>query len=140
MNTIEFEVNHYGRKIHIPRRYQRELKEGRLKVTVICEPIEDENKDSICELRKVGKENIFCEIPKTGQKKKKRRISDEEKETTPLIDLAIKILNLDKQVSVSYLQRNLRIGYNRAKSLVEELDERGLIEPPGENNKRKIIK
>ncbi len=140
MNTIEFEVNHYGRKIHIPRKYQRELKEGRLKVTVICEPIEDENKDSICELRKVGKENIFCEIPKTGQKKKKRRITDEEKETVPLIDLAIKILNLDKQVSVSYLQRNLRIGYNRAKSLVEELDERGLIEPPGENNKRKIIK
>ena len=53
---------------------------------------------------------------------------------------ALEVVILDRKVSTSYLQRRLKIGYNRAAEIVELLEERQVVGPPsGSGNKREIL-
>ncbi len=53
---------------------------------------------------------------------------------------ALEVVILDRKASTSYLQRRLKIGYNRAAELVEMMEERGIVGPPsGSGNKREIL-
>ena len=45
----------------------------------------------------------------------------------------------DKRASTSYLQRRLKIGYNRAATLIETLEENGVISAPNHAGKREIL-
>ena len=45
-----------------------------------------------------------------------------------------------EKTSTSYLQRRMRIGYNRAANLIEMMEERGYLSPPIGNKPRKILK
>jgi S-DNA-T family DNA segregation ATPase FtsK/SpoIIIE len=52
---------------------------------------------------------------------------------------AVDIVLTDKKVSISYLQRKLQVGYNRAARIVEELEENGIVSSPDHTGKRKIL-
>ncbi len=53
---------------------------------------------------------------------------------------ALEIVVLDRKASTSYLQRRLRIGYNRAAELIDQMEERGIVGPPsGSGSKRDIL-
>jgi S-DNA-T family DNA segregation ATPase FtsK/SpoIIIE len=53
---------------------------------------------------------------------------------------ALEVIIIDRKASTSYLQRRLRIGYNRAAELIEEMEKRGIVGPPsGSGNKRDIM-
>lgn len=53
---------------------------------------------------------------------------------------ALEIILSSHQASTSYLQRRLKIGYNRAADLIDLFEERGIIGPPsGSGNKRQIL-
>ncbi len=52
---------------------------------------------------------------------------------------AMAIVLRDKRASTSYLQRRLKIGYNRAATLVEQLEENGVISGPNHAGKREIL-
>ncbi|MDX2082894.1 MAG: DNA translocase FtsK, partial [Rickettsiales bacterium] len=41
--------------------------------------------------------------------------------------------------SISYVQRQLRIGYNRAATLIEKMEADGIITPPNISGKRELI-
>ena len=56
-----------------------------------------------------------------------------------LIDQAIEIIRRDRKASISYIQRRLRIGYNRAATIVEELEEKGVVGPAKAGGKREIL-
>jgi S-DNA-T family DNA segregation ATPase FtsK/SpoIIIE len=56
----------------------------------------------------------------------------------PLIKEALEIISAHGRASTSYLQRRLRIGYNRAACLIEEMEKRRLIGPLVGNNPREI--
>ena len=45
----------------------------------------------------------------------------------------------DRKCSTSYIQRRLSIGYNRAASLVERMEQEGLVGPANHVGKREII-
>jgi len=45
----------------------------------------------------------------------------------------------DKRASTSYLQRRLKIGYNRAATLIEQLEEEGVISAPDHAGRREIL-
>lgn len=45
----------------------------------------------------------------------------------------------DKKPTISYIQRRLGIGYNKAASLMERMEEEGIVSPPDANNKRHIL-
>jgi hypothetical protein len=57
----------------------------------------------------------------------------------PLLDQAIEIILRDQRASTSYLQRCLRIGYNRAANLVEEMEARGIVGPQIGSTPREIL-
>ncbi len=52
---------------------------------------------------------------------------------------AIEIVRRDKKTSISYLQRRLGIGYNKAATLVERMETDGVLSAPDANNKRHIL-
>jgi S-DNA-T family DNA segregation ATPase FtsK/SpoIIIE len=45
----------------------------------------------------------------------------------------------DKRASTSYIQRRLKIGYNKAATLIERLEEEGVISAPNHAGKRTIL-
>jgi len=58
---------------------------------------------------------------------------------TELYDKAVAIVLRDKKASTSYVQRRLSIGYNRAASLIERMEQEGLISPANHAGKREIL-
>ena len=54
-------------------------------------------------------------------------------------DQAVAIVLRDRKVSTSYIQRRLSIGYNRAASLIERMEQEGLISPANHAGKREIL-
>jgi DNA segregation ATPase FtsK/SpoIIIE, S-DNA-T family len=45
----------------------------------------------------------------------------------------------DKKASTSYIQRRLQIGYNRAASLMERMENEGIVGPANHAGKREIL-
>ncbi len=56
-----------------------------------------------------------------------------------LYEQAKEIVLRDKKPTVSYIQRRLGIGYNKAASLIERMEEEGVVSAPDANNKRQIL-
>lgn len=52
---------------------------------------------------------------------------------------AVAIVKRDRKASTSYVQRQLRIGYNRAAIIIERMEEEGILSEPGHSGKREIL-
>ncbi|MCY4259580.1 MAG: DNA translocase FtsK 4TM domain-containing protein [Rhodobacteraceae bacterium] len=53
---------------------------------------------------------------------------------------AVAIIMRDEKVSVSYVQRKMEIGYNKAARIVERMEEEGIISPANHVGKREILR
>jgi S-DNA-T family DNA segregation ATPase FtsK/SpoIIIE len=60
-------------------------------------------------------------------------------ESDPLYDEAVRIVTESRRASVSGVQRRLRIGYNRAARLVEEMEAAGVVGPLQSNGSREVL-
>ncbi|MFO1372015.1 MAG: DNA translocase FtsK 4TM domain-containing protein [Candidatus Competibacteraceae bacterium] len=60
-------------------------------------------------------------------------------ETDPLYDEAVRIVTESRRASVSGVQRRLRIGYNRAARMIEEMEAAGVIGPLQSNGNREVL-
>ncbi len=57
-----------------------------------------------------------------------------------VIKRALEVIVLDRRASTSYIQRRLKIGYNRAAEIMDLLESRNIVGPPsGSGNKRDIL-
>ncbi|MDH3580338.1 MAG: DNA translocase FtsK, partial [Hyphomicrobiales bacterium] len=56
-----------------------------------------------------------------------------------LYDQAVAIVLRDGKASTSYIQRRLSIGYNRAATLIERMEEEGVISAANNAGKREIL-
>jgi S-DNA-T family DNA segregation ATPase FtsK/SpoIIIE len=56
-----------------------------------------------------------------------------------MYDKAVYIVTTTRNASISWVQRQLRIGYNRAARLVEEMEKQGVVSPPDHTNKREVL-
>ena len=56
-----------------------------------------------------------------------------------LFDQAVAVVARDRKASTSYIQRRLQIGYNRAASLIERMEDEGMIGPADHAGKREIF-
>jgi len=54
-------------------------------------------------------------------------------------DQAVAIVLRDRKASTSYIQRRLSVGYNKAASLIERMEQEGLISPANHAGKREIL-
>jgi ribosomal protein S25 len=59
-------------------------------------------------------------------------------EDDPIFDEAVEVVMKTKRASASFLQRRLKIGYNRAARLIELMEEKGIIGPPRGSKPRDI--
>ncbi len=79
-------------------------------------------------IKKQGKpeftEDIFKEIPTDS-----KGAEDSEDEYDEKYDEALEIVAKDRQASISYIQRRLRIGYNRAARIIETMEREGVVGP-----------
>ena len=60
-------------------------------------------------------------------------------EADPLYDEAVRIVTESRKASISYIQRRLKIGYNRAARIVEEMEAGGLVGPLEANGAREVL-
>ena len=65
--------------------------------------------------------------------------SNEIGELDELFEDAREIVLVDKKTSISYIQRKLRIGYNRAATIVEQLEKTGVLSEPNAKGNREIL-
>ena len=60
-------------------------------------------------------------------------------ESNDLYDRAVAVVTRDGKASTSYIQRRLQIGYNRAASLIERMEQEGVVSPANHAGKREIL-
>jgi S-DNA-T family DNA segregation ATPase FtsK/SpoIIIE len=56
-----------------------------------------------------------------------------------LYDKALAVVARDKKASTSYIQRRLQIGYNRAASLIERMEQEGVVSAPNHKGVREVL-
>ena len=66
-------------------------------------------------------------------------IEDDLDEVDELFEEAKKIILTEKRTSISYLQRRLQIGYNRAANIIEQMERKGILSPPNAKGQREIL-
>ncbi len=60
-------------------------------------------------------------------------------ESDPLYDQAVEVVIKNRRASISLVQRHLRIGYNRAARLLEQMENSGLVSAMSSNGNREIL-
>ncbi|SHG84342.1 DNA translocase FtsK [Ferrimonas marina] len=65
--------------------------------------------------------------------------ADSDTEKDALYDEAVAFVLESRRASISSVQRKLKIGYNRAARLVEQMEHSGLVSPPGHNGNREVL-
>jgi len=60
-------------------------------------------------------------------------------EADPMYDQAVEVVLKTRRPSISLVQRHLRIGYNRAARLIEQMERAGLVSAMGSNGNREVI-
>lgn len=56
-----------------------------------------------------------------------------------LYDRAVAYVLESRRASISSVQRHLRVGYNRAARLIEEMEQQGVVSPPEHNGQREVL-
>jgi DNA segregation ATPase FtsK/SpoIIIE, S-DNA-T family len=62
-----------------------------------------------------------------------------DQEFDAFYDEAVAFVTESRRASVSSVQRKFRIGYNRAARLVEQMEQSGVVTPPGHNGNREVL-
>jgi len=60
-------------------------------------------------------------------------------EADPMYDQAVALVLKTRRPSISLVQRHLRIGYNRAARLIEQMERAGLVSPMQTNGNREVL-
>lgn len=100
----------------------------------------DEQKRVLDFLRKQGKPTYTLELLNQydeGDEDGMTEVSDDDKDVK--YDEAVKIAIEMKKISASYLQRRLKLGYNRAARIVEVMEKEGIVGPPNGSKPRKVM-
>ncbi len=66
-------------------------------------------------------------------------LSDGANAEGDLYDKAVAVVARDRKATTSYIQRRLQIGYNRAATLMERMEEEGVISAPNHAGKREVF-
>ena len=64
---------------------------------------------------------------------------DKSSETDPLYDEAVHVITDSRRASISYLQRRLKVGYNRAATMIEDMEQAGVVSAVQSNGTREVI-
>ena len=66
-------------------------------------------------------------------------VSDKQEDTDALYDQAVRIVTETRRASISGVQRRLKIGYNRAARMIEEMEQSGVVGAAQSNGQREVL-
>jgi S-DNA-T family DNA segregation ATPase FtsK/SpoIIIE len=66
-------------------------------------------------------------------------LTGDEGESDPLYDEAVAVVTESRKASISYVQRRLKIGYNRAARMIEEMEQAGVVSAVQANGGREVL-
>ena len=84
-------------------------------------------------------DSVESEDPKKSGNSSSSGLSVAVDESADIYDQAVAIVKRDKKPSISYVQRQLRIGYNKAANLIERMEKESVVTPPSHSGKREVI-
>ena len=91
-------------------------------------------------LKQVGAPDYIDEILDGGGADGEGGIDDEEDaEADPLYDQAVAIVTKTRKASISYVQRRLRVGYNRSARLIEQMENAGIVSAAEGSGGREVL-
>lgn len=88
------------------------------------------------QLRKLGKPTY---IESVVQSQPSASLFSSEEETDELYDQAIAVVAQERKASISLVQRRLKIGYNRAARLIEQMESDGIVSSVQSNGTREVL-
>ncbi len=100
---------------------------------------DDEVQNIVDHLKMQGEPNYMEEITQEDENSFAESEGETENEENDLYKQAVAIIQRDQKVSTSYIQRQLRIGYNRAANIVERMEKEGIVSAPSYSGKREIL-
>ncbi|WCR57826.1 FtsK/SpoIIIE family DNA translocase [Wolbachia endosymbiont of Ctenocephalides felis wCfeJ] len=100
---------------------------------------DDEVQNIVNHLKAQGEPHYMEEITKEDENSSVESEGETEDEENDLYKQAVAIIQRDQKVSTSYIQRQLRIGYNRAANIVERMEKEGIVSAPNHSGKREIL-
>lgn len=89
-------------------------------------------------LRSIGEPEYNMEIVKDAPEGSSDDFGEESEEDELFPD-AVEVVITSQRASASYLQRRLKVGYNRAARMIEMMEEEGIIGPPQGSKPREIL-
>lgn len=106
--------------------------------------VKDSEVEQIVEFLKIQKEPEYLEGVTEGELNTKDTGSVFDKTAMGggdggLYSQAVDLVRADNKTSISYIQRRLNIGYNKAASLVEKMEEEGVLSSPDNKGKREVL-
>jgi DNA segregation ATPase FtsK/SpoIIIE, S-DNA-T family len=75
----------------------------------------------------------------TGNGEESVSVEAADVESDPMYDQAVALVLQTRRPSISLVQRHLRIGYNRAARLIEQMERAGLVTPMQSNGNRDVL-
>jgi S-DNA-T family DNA segregation ATPase FtsK/SpoIIIE len=107
------------------------------KITRVHGPFIDDTEveDVVSYLKSTGAPEYISSILENNDDNNKIDISNDDL----LYKRALEIVKLERKVSINYIQRCLKIGYNKAATFVEKMEQEGHISKPNHSGKREIF-
>jgi len=86
-----------------------------------------------------GRPQYIDSIVKGGEEGEGAAGLEEGEELDPLFDQAVEFVVEKRRASISGVQRQFRIGYNRAARIVEQMEAQSIVSTPGHNGNREVL-
>ncbi len=109
------------------------LSPGRPTTRIQAPFVSDDEVQSVTTFLKEQREPVYIELHV------KDHSVDTQDNDDPMYTKAVQVVMRDKKVSISYIQRQLQIGYNRAARIVESMEEHGIVSKADRTGKREIL-
>jgi len=92
----------------------------------------------VSHLKAQGEPNYIEDITRDDEAEA-GEVGEEGGERDELYDQAVSIVTRDRKASTSYVQRCLKIGYNRAATIIERMEREGIVGPANHVGKREVL-
>ncbi len=100
--------------------------------------VDDKEVEKVVEYLKAQGDPVYIEEVTAEEEEGDMPMGDLDKDAD-LYDQAVAIVCRDKKASTSYIQRCLKIGYNRAATIIERMEREGIVGPANHVGKREVL-